>query len=398
MLLPDGHAAAHEGGAPGNVVSGSLPSELPNGSGGFVATPFKAADAIAVQAQPSFFSFGGTSTTVALSEASGLCSSAVAGGTPALTRTIFFALASIGADGTVSPATQQGSYIVDSLSYGIDTNPVASVPAANSFAAEVVLIATTCDQERQTPASNYPAVSGTIVLQRPDTVPDMGSNVSATFDVTFANGDQITGSFDALACSFVPNTFVQGVNCGCVDVGKPCDANGDCCGYSAPGLGGASTAKCVANAAATGAYGYCEPTNPPNVDGGGYCGNATNGIGCEIPSDCCVGYYCGASGCVAWGADAGTAPDGGRCDPAGGSCNQQSDCCPGAICDLDSNTCNACGNPTNGVTCVQTSDCCSGYVCGSSDTCITCLQTNSECTYSQDCCSGTCNTISQQCE
>ena len=222
--------------------------------------------------------------------------------------------------------------------------------------------------------------------------------MSATFDVTFANGDQITGSFDALACSFVPNTFVQGVDCGCVDVGKPCDANGDCCGYSAPGLGGASTAKCVANAAATGAYGYCEPTNPPNVDGGGYCGNATNGIGCEIPSDCCVGYYCGASGCVAWGADAGTAPDGGRCDPAGGSCNQQSDCCPGAICDLDSNTCNACGNPTNGVTCVQTSDCCSGYVCGSSDTCITCLQTNSECTYSQDCCSGTCNTISQQCE
>jgi hypothetical protein len=99
------------------------------------------------------------------------------------------------------------------------------------------------------------AVSGSVVVEKPDTVPDMGSNVAATFDVTFASGDHVTGSFSALSCSFSPDDYSR--YCGCIADGKACDLDEECCSYT--GFGGDAGTTCAPSAMATGAYGYCTP-------------------------------------------------------------------------------------------------------------------------------------------
>jgi hypothetical protein len=122
------------------------------------------------------------------------------------------------------------------------------------------------------------------------------------------------------------------------------------------------------------------PDSGPAADAGGQClpVDAT----CNANGDCCAGLYCAFNGLVGPGqctvlpvSDGGSGPDGAMCIPTGGVCGDFSFACcdPAALCDAINGGLGHCriglqhdGGPTCqpvGGACQNQNDCCSGESC-----------------------------------
>jgi hypothetical protein len=90
---------------------------------------------------------------------------------------------------------------------------------------------------------------------------------------------------------------------------------------------------------------------------------------------CCAGLECRAPGLFGLVC----------CDPGGGDCGSDEECCTGHC---DGGTCASC--VAAGESCLTDAECCS-YSCGVSGTCDACAPAGAECVADDDCCDGVCD-------
>jgi len=154
--------------------------------------PFAAQDSIYVQASASGLSFVGMSTDILVSDYPASCAKEAADQGVANGRTLFIGLGITDASGSASPATESGTYLVVSP---------ASAPPASSHVAEISYQRNGANCLRE---QLITGTSGTVQVGQADTSAHGG--VQGTLDVTFENGDHLTGNVSAVYCaSFNPN-------------------------------------------------------------------------------------------------------------------------------------------------------------------------------------------------
>jgi hypothetical protein len=161
-------------------------------SGTIGGSAFTARDAIWKNVNASGFDFNGTSTIVMVSEFPSACSVETTRKGVANGRFLAFALATTDSNGAATPIATAGKYTV---------NPSGTTPPANQLLVEPYY-----EQDDGTclPSTKHFGMSGSV------TVTSTTDPIQATFDVTFDNGEHITGSFDAVQCGGIdPNSSLQ---------------------------------------------------------------------------------------------------------------------------------------------------------------------------------------------
>ncbi len=159
---------------------GSSPATV---NGTIDGTPFTARDAIWNTVTASGADFNGMSTAVLITDFANACSVEMTRTGVANERIVVFFLAVTDAGGNSSPITAAGTYTI---------NPSGNTPPASSMVAEADYER---DDARCQATVKESGMSGTV------TVTSATDPIQATFDVTFSNGDHITGSFKAGMCT-----------------------------------------------------------------------------------------------------------------------------------------------------------------------------------------------------
>lgn len=148
--------------------------------GNLGGAPFVARDTIASTVTASGFDFDRMSTAIVINDYPGACAVETSRTGVANGRYLIFVLATTDAAGSSSPITQPGTYTI---------NPSGTMPPANAKLVEAYF---EIDDATCRPMTKQFGMSGSVTVASP---------TEATFDVTFASGDHITGAYRAAACS-----------------------------------------------------------------------------------------------------------------------------------------------------------------------------------------------------